>query len=303
MKKLIVFKFTHNSTLADGEPSWGDVDKTKLPRKAFADQGEPDKKSTWKYPHHWVQGGGNPDDAGVFTSGTMYLHRGGLNAAWAAANGARSGVVASQKVLDHLQTHRSALGIKDEDTFVLKADEEHQVVYGVVYAPNRVDTDWEAMTAEEIQKMAWNFLESGREENIDLAHSLEKSGCVVVESFIAREDDPDFPEGAWVLGTRCPDDVWEKVKAGELNGYSFYGGVSKYPATVLLEVAKQITGITETSTVDIIPFHEHTFIVNLDNKANIISGKTDIVLSHSHVIQKGTATESEIDHSHRIFLE
>jgi hypothetical protein len=44
----------------------------------------------------------------------MYLHQGGLNAAWAAANGARSGQKASQAVLDHLQAHRKALGMDEE---------------------------------------------------------------------------------------------------------------------------------------------------------------------------------------------
>ena len=101
---------THNSKLADNEPDWGSVDKTKLPRNAFADQGEPDKKSTWAYPHHWVENGGNLDENGVYTSGDMYLHKGGLNAAWAAAQGARSGEKASQEVIDHLQAHRKAIG-------------------------------------------------------------------------------------------------------------------------------------------------------------------------------------------------
>jgi hypothetical protein len=101
---------THNSKLADNEPDWGSVDKTKLPRNAFADQGEPDKKSTWAYPHHWVENGGNIDENGVYTTGDMYLHKGGLNAAWAAAQGARSGEKASQEVIDHLQAHRKAIG-------------------------------------------------------------------------------------------------------------------------------------------------------------------------------------------------
>ena len=100
---------THNSTLADSEPDWGDVDKTKLPRNAFADQGEPDKKSTWKYPHHWVKNGKVGDD-GVYASGDMYLHKGGLNAAWAAAQGARTGKKAAPEVIAHLEKHRKAIG-------------------------------------------------------------------------------------------------------------------------------------------------------------------------------------------------
>lgn len=106
--------FSHNSRIADSEPDWGDVDKTRLPRAAHADRGEADKKSTWKYPHHWVEGGGDLDEHGVYTSGTMYLHRGGLAAAWAAAQGARSGEKASQEVIDHLAAHRKALGLEED---------------------------------------------------------------------------------------------------------------------------------------------------------------------------------------------
>jgi len=83
----------HNSTVKKGEPSWGSVDKTKLPDSAFADS------KNRKYPHHWLSGG------------SMYLHKGGLNAAWAAAQGARSGKQASSAVKAHIQTHRKALGM------------------------------------------------------------------------------------------------------------------------------------------------------------------------------------------------
>lgn len=106
--------FSHNSTVDDNEPDWGSVDKTKLPRVAFADEGEPDKKSTWKYPHHFVKGGSNTDEDGIYTNGTLYLHRGGLAAAWVAANGGRSGEKAPNKVLDHLDTHRAAIGMGEE---------------------------------------------------------------------------------------------------------------------------------------------------------------------------------------------
>lgn len=100
---------THNSKLADDEPDWGDIDKTKLPRNAFAGQGEPDKKSTWSYPHHWVKNG-KVGDNGIYVSGDMYLHKGGLNAAWAAAQGARTGKKASSDIIAHLEKHRKAIG-------------------------------------------------------------------------------------------------------------------------------------------------------------------------------------------------
>jgi len=101
--------FSHNSTLAKSEPAWGSVAKGKLPHVAFARKGDPEKKSTWGFPHHWVQGGSNTDDNGCYTDGTLYLHRGGLRAAWSAANGGRSGKKAEPAVLAHLRTHMSAI--------------------------------------------------------------------------------------------------------------------------------------------------------------------------------------------------
>ena len=98
---------SHNSQTADDEPTWSEVDKTSLPDSAFAD------REARKYPHHWVQNGADPDDAGRYTSGTMYLHEGGLNAAWSAAQGGRSGEEASTQIKSHLQTHRTALGKQD----------------------------------------------------------------------------------------------------------------------------------------------------------------------------------------------
>jgi len=110
-KGEMIMGFTHNSTFAPDEPPWSEVDKTALPRAAFADQGEAGKKSTWKYPHHWVKGGTKKDANGVWIDGKMYLHKGGLKAAWAAAQGARSGQKAPQHVIDHLQRHRNAVGM------------------------------------------------------------------------------------------------------------------------------------------------------------------------------------------------
>ncbi len=100
-------RFTHNSKLADHEPKWSDVDKTELPDIAFAD--ETDRK----YPHHWVKGGTEKDADGRWKNGTLYLSEGGLDAAWAAAHGARSGKEASEAVKKHLEAHRKAIGKDD----------------------------------------------------------------------------------------------------------------------------------------------------------------------------------------------
>jgi hypothetical protein len=159
------------------------------------------------------------------------------------------------------------------------------------------------MSAEDVENMAHDFLASGRIFKIDVQHDFEESGCQVVESFIAREGWEPFVEGSWVLAVKCIDEIWEAVKSGELNGFSFGGTSTKATARVLVEVVKQAVGVTEKSTVEVLPPHEHLYIVNMDNKGNIVSGKTDIVLEHFHTISKGTATEETLDHRHRIVLE
>ena len=151
-----------SSKTADSEPNWGDVNKTKLPRQAFADQGDPQNKSTWKYPHHWVRNGGVLNDDGVYTTGDMYLHKGGLNAAWAAAQGARSGQEASSAVKAHLQAHRRALDLNtqnnEEDVMAGEKKCCEEKVNALIANEDTtfVETDREwlsAMNEEQIEKL------------------------------------------------------------------------------------------------------------------------------------------------------
>jgi hypothetical protein len=182
---------------------------------------------------------------------------------------------------------------------VTKVDKSNQIVYGVVYEPFAIDTDGETISKEHVAKMAWDFIASGYYTKIDIQHNFKESGSTVVESFVTRKGDPDFPEDSWVLGVQVPDEVWELVLSGDLNGFSLAGPASKTPAKVVTEIEKQIVGKTESSTIDILPSHEHTFIVNYNKDGKVVSGKTDTVLDHFHTIRAETATEKGMDHSHR----
>jgi len=103
-------KFAHSSKLApSGVPIWGAVNKERLPRIAHARMGEPNEKSTWGYPHHHVVGAGGLNDIGVWTQGKLYLHRGGVIAAWSAAMGGRTGQKAEAGVISHINRHRKTL--------------------------------------------------------------------------------------------------------------------------------------------------------------------------------------------------
>ena len=107
----------HNNTLADSEPSWGSVDKSPLPSSAYSVVGDKTKKTTWHAPHHWVKNGGDPDEDGVYTTGDMFLHRGGVIAAWAATAGARTGEIPpwAPAARRHLIPHRDAIGLDKKE--------------------------------------------------------------------------------------------------------------------------------------------------------------------------------------------
>jgi len=187
---------------------------------------------------------------------------------------------------------------------VIKSEEE-RLVYGEVYSPLHVDTDTEAMTKDEIRRMAHRFLMSGRVNKIDVAHNKKESGCLVAESFIAKKNDPDgFIEGSWVLGVYVlPDQLWEAVKKGELNGFSFGGPANKVPAEVIVEVVRKMEGETELSMDGgLLPPHKHDVVLSFSEDGRIIAGQTEQALGHSHEVLRATSTEETLEHSHRLVI-
>jgi len=186
---------------------------------------------------------------------------------------------------------------------IYKSNKEYGIVYGVVYAADYVDADGETMSKEDVQKCCWQFLEKRREKNIDIMHDWKESGCYVAENFFVEES-KIYPPNSWVVGVKCTDDIFRKVKEGELAGFSFGGKVNKYPKKVTVEIAKAISGDTyENTNEGLIPSHSHTFIVHLDEKGNIIKGVTEKVFDHSHKITLGTKTQDNLSHSHRVNLD
>lgn len=178
-----------------------------------------------------------------------------------------------------------------------KLDEDKQIVFAEVYAPDVVDSQGDYMGRAEIEKMAWRFMAHGRVTKVDTNHDLNDNGSIVIESFIARPNDPDYIDGSWVVGVHIPDaGLWEKVKKGELNGFSMYGGSARREKTLEIEIPDDgiIKGDTSESED-----HAHEYNVRFDERGTFLGGHTDTVNGHTHRITKGTATEEEAGHSHR----
>ena len=173
---------------------------------------------------------------------------------------------------------------------------EQQMVWAEVYAPNRPDSGGDYMTQEGIQKAAYKFMKHQRLDQIDTQHNNELvKGPVIDQSFIARKGDPDFIEGSWVVGMHIDNaEMWDKIKKGEINGFSLEAMATTDHGEVEIEIPPVVSGMTSKSDQ-----HTHQFFVTYSEEGKFLGGRTSIDDGHSHVIKGGTVTESERGHNHR----
>ncbi|QXN72626.1 capsid maturation protease [Rhodobacter phage RcZahn] len=185
---------------------------------------------------------------------------------------------------------------------IKKSDDELRIVWGEVYAPGFPDSQGDFMSADTVREMAYGFMKKQALNAIDTNHSRELNGSIIVESFIAREDDPLFIPGAWVIGVYVPDDtVWGMVKSGELNGFSIDGHGVRVEAVLEINMPEVLIGETDAGPDG----HKHTFFVKFSVEGKFLGGETSRAEDgHYHVIKAGTCTEIAGDHSHRFsFVE
>jgi len=183
---------------------------------------------------------------------------------------------------------------------IKKADADKQIAYGEVYAPNVLDTHGEFMLAEDIEKMAHRAMKRISEGSfvVDEMHDNEDTGSYLVESFIARKGDPDYTEGAWVIGVKINDtQLWSKIKKGEYNGFSFEGMIQRVETVITVELFKHNIGQTEISNN-----HQHIYFVELNDQGRVVKGITSLVEGHTHEIKFASVTEKADNHTHRYFI-
>lgn len=186
---------------------------------------------------------------------------------------------------------------------VAHIDETRRIIFGEVYAPNKIDAFGWFMEPQEVEKMAHKFMRLDLKKVIDTNHDNVPNGSYPVQSFIARAGDPQFTEGAWVLGVKITNEaLWNQVVEGELNAFSMEIYVKKVPAVVEIETITKQVGKTEDADD-----HQHYFYVDVDpSTGRVIGGKTDIVNGHYHDLSVNSVTEKSVGlskpHTHRYFL-
>lgn len=177
-------------------------------------------------------------------------------------------------------------------------DDWDRVVMAEVLVPDAPNVFGDYWTEQEVMEAAYLFMKKGY--IIDVDHQREDVstlGVYVVESFIARDGDPTFIKGSWVVGMRIEDDaLWSQVLSGELNGFSYEAIVKTIAAVLEYDDDNFRSGSTEPDPFD---GHSHAFAVWVDDNNRPIRGGTDEVDGHSHTITTHTITDAAAGHVHR----
>jgi FtsZ-binding cell division protein ZapB len=128
---------------------------------------------------------------------------------------------------------------KQNEIKVQMANEEKHMVYSAVLVPDkpiyRRNEDGEEFyvefTKESIEHMSQQFFKEYKQNEITLDHETTASDITVVESWLKSDLYKDksvalglnenLPIGTWFAGMKVNQiDVWERIKSGELRGFS-----------------------------------------------------------------------------------
>ena len=111
--------------------------------------------------------------------------------------------------------------------------DDERYVLGVVLVPEQVDAQGDIYSHEEVRQAAHRFMEEFG--GLGLMHQLRVNDQVkVLESYLAPTDfqvgEVAVPKGTWMLAVRVQsDELWQRVKDGELTGFSIGGSARRVP--------------------------------------------------------------------------
>jgi site-specific DNA-adenine methylase len=113
--------------------------------------------------------------------------------------------------------------------------DDERFVLGVVLEPEVVDAQGDIYSAEEVRQAAHRFMEEFG--GLGLMHRFRVNGDVkILESYLAPSDfefgDTKVRKGTWLLAVRIiEDELWERVKDGQLTGFSIGGSARRVPTS------------------------------------------------------------------------
>lgn len=136
-----------------------------------------------------------------------------------------------------------ALAKEDEEKVqvLLESNEKH-MVYGAalipekdIYRNNGEQEYYINFSKESIEKMSQDFMKEYRQYEVKTDHDEVANEVCVVESWLVSDAYKDksnalginVPEGTWMIGMKVNNiETWDRIKAGELKGFSVESVVS-----------------------------------------------------------------------------
>ena len=130
------------------------------------------------------------------------------------------------------------IALKKQEFKLAEVDKEKRILMGAALIPNkpiyRQSGEQEYyiyFSKNTVRKASELFFINGNQNNSTLEHELELKGLTAVESWIVESEqdksrmyDLNVPIGTWMVSMKVNnDDVWKKVKAGEVKGFSIEG--------------------------------------------------------------------------------
>jgi hypothetical protein len=112
---------------------------------------------------------------------------------------------------------------------------------------------------ETIEKMMKKYFRENKIHKVNVNHDSKqkKDGVYMMESYIVGDRNtsnlfPDLPDGSWVATYYVDnDEVWDKIKSGEYNGFSLEGYfIEKYEDDMIEKVKEELEAIIESNDTD-----------------------------------------------------
>lgn len=141
-------------------------------------------------------------------------------------------------VVENPAIEENFIALKNQEFKLAEVDKEKRILMGAALIPNkpiyRTNGEQEYyiyFSQATVRKASELFFIKGNQNNSTLEHQLELKGLTAVESWIVESEqdksrmyDLNVPIGTWMVSMKVNnDDVWKKVKAGELKGFSIEG--------------------------------------------------------------------------------
>lgn len=130
---------------------------------------------------------------------------------------------------------------EDKVQVFLESDERH-MVYGAalipdkdIYRNNGEQEFYISFTKESIEKMSQDFMKNYRQNEVTLDHEEMANDITITESWLVEDTYKDkanalginVPNGTWMIGMKVNQiDVWDRIKSGELKGFSVESMIS-----------------------------------------------------------------------------